>query len=81
MAPNGRDERIEVRLDARQSERLDALARETSRARPDLIGEAIDAYLTQQEDDLRAISEGLADARAGRFASPDAVEAAFARWR
>lgn len=81
MGSGDSDERIEVRLDARQSARLDALARETSRARPELIGAAIDAFLAQQEDDLRAIAEGLADARAGRFASPDAVEAAFARWR
>ncbi len=81
MTPDGADDRLEITLDARQSARLDALAETLSRARGELIGEAIDAFLAQQEQELRAIGEGLADAQAGRFASDAEVDAAFARWR
>ena len=35
---------------------------------------------TAQDDEMAAIRAGLADAEAGRFASPAEVEAAFARW-
>jgi RHH-type rel operon transcriptional repressor/antitoxin RelB len=81
MTPDGADDRLEITLDARQSARLDALADALSRARGELIGEAIDAFLAQQEQELRAIGEGLADAQAGRFASDAEVDAAFARGR
>jgi predicted transcriptional regulator len=40
---------------------------------------AADYELT--EEDLRAIDEGLADARAGRFASDEEIKALFDRYR
>jgi predicted transcriptional regulator len=40
---------------------------------------AADYELT--EEDLRAIDEGLADARAGRFASDEEIKALFDRFR
>ncbi len=48
----------------------------------ELISEAeLDAPTSYTADQLAAIDEGIADAKAGRFASDEEVQALFARFR
>jgi predicted transcriptional regulator len=67
---------LSVRLPAEIGDRLDRLARDTSISKSKLAKDAIVAYLDEQEEQLKRIREGLADAAAGRVAPDEAV----ARW-
>jgi predicted transcriptional regulator len=69
---------VTVRLDESRLAELDALATAFDRDRSYLINAAIEAYLEVQRWHLEAIEEGLRDAEAGRLASDDEVEKAWA---
>ena len=69
---------VTVRLDETKLAELDALAAAFDRDRSYLINAAIEAYLDVQRWHLEAIEEGLRDAEAGRFASDEEVEKAWA---
>jgi RHH-type transcriptional regulator, rel operon repressor / antitoxin RelB len=67
---------LSVCLPAEVGDRLDRLARDTSISKSKLAKDAIVAYLDEQEEQLKRIREGLADAAAGRVAPDEDV----ARW-
>lgn len=71
---------VTVRLDDQKRAELDALARLTSRDRSFLINEAIESYLAVHRWQIARIADGLRQAEAGDFASPEEVEAGYARW-
>ena len=60
---------------------LEAIAQATSRKVPDLIDEAIEAYIEEQHRDIDAIKVGLRQADAGEFATDEQVAAVYARRR
>jgi len=72
---------ITVRLEADKRDQLDKLATVFDRDRSYVINAAIDAYLDVHRWQLDHIEEGLRQAEAGEFASPEEVTAAFARLR
>lgn len=64
---------LSVRLDNDVLARIEALAAATGRAKNALFNEAVDRYVTQQEDLGVAAREGLADIAAGRVRAHDEV--------
>ena len=73
-------ESVTFRLDAEKRSELDAVAKALDRDRSYVLNEAVGAYLEVQRWQLAHISEGIRQADAGKFASDDEVDAAFARW-
>lgn len=63
------------------SQRLARLAAETGRSASAIAAEALHVYLDVQAWQLKEIREGLAEADAGDFASPEEVEAIFRKHR
>lgn len=74
-------EPITIHLAPEQRAELEAIAHATSRKLPDLVGEAVEAYIEQQHRDIAAIKEGLRQADAGEFATDEQVAAVYARRR
>jgi RHH-type transcriptional regulator, rel operon repressor / antitoxin RelB len=72
---------VTIRIEEAKRLALDELAARLGRDRSSLINEALDAYLAAQSWQLEHIIEGLRQADAGEFATPEEVDAAFARWR
>ena len=69
-----------VRLGEEVKERLDRLAKRTSRSRSWLAAEAISSYVEHQEWQLGEITKGIAEADAGEFASDEEVAAVVSKW-
>lgn len=80
MADRAIKDAVTVRLDDKNRAELDALARLTSRDPSFLINEAIAIYLAARRWQIACIADGLHQAEAGDFASPEEVEAGYARW-
>lgn len=79
MKTKPKEEIVSVRLKNGVSKRLEALAEATERSRSFLAAEAIEQYIELQEWQVDAIKTGLAQAKAGQFASPEAIRAIFKR--
>lgn len=60
-------EPVTLRLDPEVRERLDKLAKATSRSRAALAAEAVIQYIDLNEWQIAAIEEGVRDADAGHF--------------
>jgi predicted transcriptional regulator len=60
--------------------RLANLARATGRSTAELVTQAIEEYVSQQEWQLQAIEEGLVEADAGHFVSHEEVCEKLSRW-
>lgn len=73
----GKTEAITVRLPAELKAKIDALAKNTERSRSRVINEAVENYVAYNERFIEQVKVGIADADAGRFASPQEVEATF----
>lgn len=71
---------ITIRVDSATKQALDAIAAEMDRDRSYILNEAITAYLEVHRWHLDHISEGLRQAKAGKFASEKEVARAFSRW-
>ncbi|MDH3402140.1 MAG: CopG family ribbon-helix-helix protein [Acidobacteriota bacterium] len=69
-----------VRLPQEVKDRLDRLAGATARSRSWLAADAITEYVADQEWQLAEIEQGVRDADAGDFASPEEVTSFFAKW-
>lgn len=69
------------RTEAGKLERVDALAESMQRSRNWLINKAVDDLLEYHEWFLAEVEKGKRSAAAGRFASPEQVEAVFAKYR
>lgn len=80
MAGRTTKDEVTVRLDDDQRAELDALVRLRSRNRSFLINEAIESYLAMHRWQIARIVGSLHQADAGDFASPEQVEAGYARW-
>ncbi len=61
-------------------ERLEELARATSRTKTWLAREALRSFLDLYDWQARAVRRGIADAEAGRLVDHDAVAAWLGRW-
>ena len=72
-----------IQLPARIHAEMEALAQATGRTTTLLAAEAVEKYLdleSWQIEQIQQIQQGLREADAGDFATPEEVEAAFARW-
>ncbi|MBH8566868.1 CopG family ribbon-helix-helix protein [Nostoc sp. CENA67] len=75
------EETITFHLDSEKRKSLDEIALLLDRDRSYVLNEAINAYLEIYSWQLDHIKEGLRQADAGEFATPEEVAAAFAKWR
>ncbi|NBD73630.1 ribbon-helix-helix protein, CopG family [Patescibacteria group bacterium] len=71
---------ITVRIDTAKRKELDALAEARKKDRSSLVNEAVEQYLAHEAWQIEQIEEGLRQADAGDFATPQEVERAFARF-
>ncbi len=69
-----------IQLPARIHAEMEALAQATGRTTTLLAAEAVEKYLDLESWQIEQIQQGLREADAGDFATPEEVEAAFARW-
>jgi predicted transcriptional regulator len=72
---------ISFRTDKKNAAKLDSLAEAAGRTRTDVIDEALQSHFFLQELILAKIDAGIKAADEGRFATDEAVQAEFARWR
>ena len=70
---------ISIRLNEEMRQRLDGLAEIVGRSRNHVIVDALQRYLEDEAWQLEEIRAGMDEADAGDFATPDEVEAVFAR--
>lgn len=70
-----------IRLDDEMLAKLDALAADTDRSRSWIAAKAIESYVELNAWQIARIREGIAEADRGEFATPDEVEAVFAKYR
>jgi predicted transcriptional regulator len=69
-----------VRLTADQVKRLDLLAEKTSRSRSYISAKAIELYVLRETAQIEEIEAGLAEAKAGDFASEAEVAAVLEKY-
>jgi RHH-type transcriptional regulator, rel operon repressor / antitoxin RelB len=68
---------VTFRIDDDKLEFLDRLAKSMDRERSYLINQAVEDYLEIRRWHIEEIKKAVADADAGKFASPEEVEAFF----
>ena len=68
-----------VRLDPEMKDQMAQLAKATGRSTNYLFGEAVREYLERERWQLADIEAGMAELAAGDLATPEEVEATFAR--
>ncbi len=56
---------------------IDELAKNTERSRSWVVNKAVENYIEYNDWFIEKVKEGIADADAGRFASPQEIEATF----
>ncbi len=71
---------VTVRLSAEARQRLDRLAKNTSRSKSWLAADAISLYLDTQEWQIGEIELGIQDADMENFAPVDELAAFFTKW-
>jgi predicted transcriptional regulator len=76
--PEKTKETVSVRLDREHREELDKLAAHLERDRSYLVNEAVGSYLARKRWEEEHIKESLRQAKAGKFATDEQVEAAYA---
>ncbi len=65
---------ISVRLDDEVNNKLTMLSKTTKSSRPNLIANAIQAYLNEHQEYLQAIEESIQEVEAGMSMSHDEVK-------
>ena len=75
--PDKTKETVSVRIDRKNREELDKLADHMDRDRSYLVNEAVGSYLARRHWEEEHIKESLRQARAGKFATDEQVEAAY----
>lgn len=73
-------ETISFKTDDQRLAALDAIATITERDRAAVLNDAIDAYLEVHRWQVDEIKKAIIEADSGQFASPEAVDAFFAKW-
>ena len=76
--PENTKETVSVRIDRKNREQLDKLATHMERDRSYLINEAVGSFLARMRWEEEHIKESLRQAKAGKFATDEQVDAAFA---
>lgn len=71
---------INVRVPANVFDQLDELAKATSRTKSFVTVEALSSYLNAQAWQIREVTEALAEADRGEFATEEEVNAVFAKY-
>ena len=71
---------ISFRIGSKDKDALDKIAAFMQRDRSFVLNEAIAEFLERQKAFTASIKRGLAQAKAGEFASDEEVEGAFAEW-
>ncbi|MCA3594711.1 MAG: CopG family ribbon-helix-helix protein [Methylobacterium sp.] len=72
---------VTIRLDDEAKlEALDKLAQSMDRSRNWIVNRAIERFIAEQAWQIEKIERGIAEANRGEFASPEEVQAAFARF-
>ena len=74
-------ETLTVRLDAGLRDTLDSIAESLERDRTYVVNQALQAYVDVHSWHVSHIQQGLKDANAGKFSSPDEVKRVTARLR
>jgi predicted transcriptional regulator len=71
---------ISFRIGTQEKDALDKIAASMQRDRSFVLNEAVTEFLDRQKAFTASIKRGLAEAKAGEFATDEEVEAAFAEW-
>ena len=71
---------IQISLGTKIKDRLQALAKSKNCSEADVAAEAIAAYLDHQAWIASEIEQGVKEAEAGDFATPEDAEAVFDKW-
>lgn len=71
---------IAARLDEETLDRLDILAKELDRPRAWLMTKAIEQFVAQEEEFIKAVHEGIRAADSGDFVSDRKIKSAFTKW-
>ncbi len=71
---------LSIRVPEELSERLEALAKATDRSKSFLAVQAIEEFVTVQEWQVAAITEGIADADAGKTVSHEKAVKELRKW-
>ena len=71
---------ITARVDEDIHAKLEKLAQATQRSRSWLVADAVRRYVSEEAWQIDAIEEGVRQAEADEFATPQEVKKAFARW-
>lgn len=71
---------ISFRIGSKEKDELDEIAAVMQRDRSFVLNEAVAEFLQRQKALTASIKRGLAEAKAGEFASDDEVDGAFAEW-
>lgn len=72
-------ENVTFRLDVQKRDALDAIAASMDRDRSYVLNEAVEAYLEMRQWQIEEITNAIAEADAGDFASPEEVKDTFAK--
>lgn len=70
-----------VDVPASVKERLEELARTTSRPEASLVSDAISSYVEVQEWQIEEIRKGLEEADSGEFAADQEATELFSKWK
>ncbi len=82
MSENDHDTRtLQLRLSNATATQIEQLAQATGQDQSQLAEQALSAYVTFEAEQLAKIHRGIADAKAGRFATDEQMEATFNRYR
>ena len=73
----GKMEVFTVRLPAELKAKIDELAKNNERSRSWVVNKAVENYVAYNDWFIEQVKVGIADADAGRFATPEEVEATF----
>ncbi len=76
----GKMEVFTVRLPAELKAKIDELAKNTERSRSWVVNKAVENYVEYNDWFIEKVKEGIADADAGRFATPEEVQAVVDKW-
>lgn len=72
---------LQLRLSNATATQIEQLAQATGQDQSQLAEQALSAYVTFEAEQLAKIHRGIADAKAGRFATDEQMEATFNRYR
>ena len=70
-----------VQLPQEVAARLSETARQTEQSEAEVVARALEGFLLFDVEQTEKIVEGIEDAKAGRFATDEQVEAIFSKWQ